>query len=130
MKIVDLPSGRKLEISDPPAPFAVSKALYQAVLDELGHLEINVSGNVANMMKDIFCTGFSSKKIEACLDECLKRVTIDKVKINEQTFEATSARQDYMDVCYEVALENLLPFTKSLYAKYQAILGKVESIQA
>lgn len=125
---VKLPSGRMLVIGN--SPFATSKALYQAVLEEFGNLEISMDAGVPDMIKNVFCLGFSSKKIEKCLDDCMKRVTIDSIRIDDQTFEKVEHREDYLDVCYEVALENLLPFTKSLYAKYQVILKRLESIQA
>lgn len=125
---VVLPSGRKLVIGN--SPFAISKALYQSVLEEFGNLEISMDEGVPSLVKNIFCLGFSSKKIERCLDDCLKRVTVDSIRVNEETFEKVEHRQDYLDVCYEVALENLLPFTKSLYAKYQAVLKDLESFQA
>jgi hypothetical protein len=44
------------------------------------------------------------------------------MKIVEDTFEPAEARDDYLKVMFEIAKENVLPFTKSLYAEYSPIL--------
>ncbi len=123
---IDLPSGAILEVG--LAPFGVSKALYQAVLEEAKTLKIDSKDELdVNLFKDIFCAGFSSKRIESCLDECMKRTLYNGKKIDSMTFEPEEARQDYMLVCFEVAKANISPFTKSLYAKYSDILGKLKA---
>lgn len=124
MKEVDLPSGAKLKIS--LAPFADAKALYQAILEEVKDVQVNLESDAANLIKDLFCISFSSKKIEASLESCLKRATYNGVKIDLKTFEPAEARQDYMQVCLEVAKENILPFTKSLSAQFTQIKDLLE----
>ncbi len=128
MKDVKLPSGATLSVM--PAPFADSKALYQAVLKETKAIPLSMQMEKASLLKDLFCAGFSSKEIEACLWECFKRCLYNGVKIIPDTFEPVEAREDYMKVCVEVAKENILPFVKSLYAEYQAISEMTESVQA
>lgn len=119
-KDIDLPSGAKLHIS--LAPFAAGKALYQAVLEEARDLRINDDAEVdVNLFKDLFCAGFSSKKIDKALDECMKKATYNSVKVSSDTFEPMEAREDYLDVCWEVAQFNLLPFTKSLMRQFSAL---------
>lgn len=119
MKEVKLPTGAVLKVT--PAPFADAKALYQAVLDEVKPLSIAGKPEV-EMYKDLFCAGFSSKKIEAALWECFKRCQYcdqrGDLKIDKDTFEPVESRDDYLTVCMEVAKENLAPFVKSLYAEY------------
>ncbi len=128
-KKVKLPSGAELEIW--VSPFEVSKALYQAMLDEVRGLKLDPKAEVdVNFFKDLFCAGFSSKKVEECLKECLKKATYNGARISSDTFEPVEARQDYMQVCFEVAQENVAPFTKSLYAKYQTILELMKSVPA
>ncbi len=125
-----LPSGATLKIQ--PASFAVSKALYQALLRELKSVQVNTTVEVGNFFKDLFCVGFASADIEACLWECFKRCTYNSgkgdLKIDEQTFEPVACRDDYMKVCVEVAKENVLPFGKSLYAEYLSARSMAESI--
>ena len=133
MKTVKLPSGAVLKIT--PAPFAEARALYQAVMEELKSIKLDPTADVdVNLYKDLFCAGLASKKIEACLWECMKRVTYDSgpgdFKIDGSTFEPVEARQDYLQVCFEVAQENIEPFMKSLYAQYAKILGTVQSVLA
>lgn len=125
-KEVTLPSGAKLLIT--PSSFPVAKALYQSVLNEMKPVEINSDDEMATFMKDIYCHIFSSPEIEKRLFDCMKKATYNGKRIEsvDDVFESVEARQDYLDVCYEVALENLLPFTKNLYAKYQAILVKMK----
>lgn len=121
MKEVILPSGAKLEIT--PSPFGTAKALFQAVLEEMKELKLDKNLDDVSVVKDLFCAGFSSKRIESALNECMKRVLYDGLKISDDTFEPVKARQDYLMACIEVAKENIHPFTKSLSAAYSAILG-------
>ena len=124
MKEVALPSGAVLKIT--PAPFAISKALYQAFLREAKGVKINSKMEMVELFKEVFCIGFSSLEVEKALSECFKRCTYNSgngdLRIDESTFEPLSSRDDYMTVCIEVTKENILPFTKSLYAEYEKIL--------
>lgn len=120
MREVKLPSGAILKVT--PSPFPVSKALYQALLRECKPMAISSGMEMASLFKDIFCIGFSSPEIEACVWECFKRCTYNagkgEFKIDADTFEPVERRDDYIKVCVEVAKENVLPFLKSLYAEY------------
>lgn len=82
-----------------------------------------------NFFKDIFCTGFSSKKIEKALGACLKRCTYNDLKIDENTFEPEEARQDYLPVLFEVLGEVIRPFLSSLIALLPQAIEKVEGLQ-
>jgi hypothetical protein len=132
LKEIKLPSGALLKIN--ASPFAVSKALYQAILKECKEIDFNSKMEVSTLYKEIFCTGFSSPEIEKCLWECLKRCTYNDgkgdLKIDDQTFEPVANREDYMKVCIEVTKENVLPFGKSLYAEFQLILATTENTPA
>jgi len=119
-----LPSGAKLKIQI--APFADAKNLYQAILREAYGVQFSMKAEMTSLLKDLFCVGFASQHIEACLWECFKRCTIDGLKIDKDTFEPVDRRDDYMKVCIEVAKANILPFVKSLYAEYQAIMPMIE----
>jgi hypothetical protein len=124
---VTLPSGAVLVVA--PAPFQAAKALYQAVLEEVKGVKVDPLAEVdVNLFKDMFCIGLSSKKIESALAECLKRVTYNGLKVDSSTFEPVESRQDYVTACFEVAKENIEPFTKSLYAQYAAILGQLQKV--
>lgn len=125
-----LPSGALLKIQ--VAPFADAKALYQAILEESKGLHVSASSDLTSVFKDFACIGFSSKKIEACLEQCFKRCTYDSgkgaLKIDKDTFEPLEAREDYIIVCVAVAKENILPFGKSLmqeFSHFVAITTKV-----
>lgn len=122
VKKVELPSGAELTIT--LAPFKDGKALYQAIAEELKAIDVEFDDDIdANFMKNLFCVGISSKKIEAALEPCLKRVLYNGLKIDDKTFEPANARQDYIPAMFEVAKENVLPFAKSLYAKYETVLS-------
>lgn len=129
-KEIVLPSGAKLAIT--LSPFAISKALLQAMLEEGKELKIDPKTEIdVNLFKDLFCTAFCSKKIEACVLECMKRVTYNGLKIDvNTTFEPEEARDDYMTVCYEVAKENVMPFTKTLTQQYSQILESLKKLPA
>jgi hypothetical protein len=121
-----LPSGAELRIT--LAPFSDSKALYQAFLEEIKGLKVESSTEIdTNFIKDIFCVGLASKKFEVALWKCMERALYNNLKITENTFEPVEARQDYMLVCFEVAKENIAPFTKTLmplFNQAKEILGK------
>jgi hypothetical protein len=125
MKEVKLPSGAVLKIG--LAPFEAARSLYQAVLEEAKSVMISSSTEMASVYKDLFCLGFSSKKIENCLWECLKNCLYNDLRIDAKTFEPVTARNDYMTVCMEVAKENIHPFVKSLYAEYGQFLSTLLS---
>lgn len=127
MREVKLPSGAVLKIQ--VSSFAVSKALYQALLKEIRTIPVSKDMNYPDIYKELFCTGFASPVIEACLWECFKRCTYDgDAKIDEHTFEAEASRQDYMSVCIEVAKDNIAPFVKSLFAGYQQFIAMTANI--
>lgn len=132
MRTFNLPSGAVLTLR--PASFEVSKNLYQAILDECKNVHISTGTDMASVFKDFACISFSSKKIENCLWECFKVCQYDNgtsgnLKIDKDTFEPVSARDDFMVVCVEVAKENVLPFMKSLYAEYAKFLKTTQSDQ-
>lgn len=132
MKEIKLSSGSVLQIT--PSPFVDAKALYQAVLVEAKTVPFHSKMEISSLCKELFCVAFSSEVIERCLWTCFKRCTYNNgngaLVIDENTFEPVETRGDYMQVCVEVAKENIFPFMKSLYAEYQAILAKVEKDQA
>lgn len=118
---VQCPSGAILKVR--PARFADSKKLYQVLLAEIRRVEIRVENmEMGNLMKDLFCIGFSSPHIEEamqkCFEVCLYNNGQGDRKIDKDTFEPVEARQDYIMVCVEVARDNIDPFTKSLFAQF------------
>lgn len=127
MREVKLPSGAILVLN--PAPFADSKALYQAVLKEAKGVAFTTKVEMGNVYKDLFCAGFSSPEIEKCLWVCMPRCTYNKLKITEDTFEPVSAREDFIIVCMEVAKENIHPFVKSLFAEWSNALESLTKSQ-
>ena len=114
-KEIKLPSGSTLVISLPP--FAEAKELFQAILEEVKDLKLDPKTEMdINFFKDIFCAGFSSKKIEKALNACMKRCTYNDLKMDENTFEDEKAREDYLSVVYEIIKEVISPFMKTLTA--------------
>lgn len=126
MDDIILPSGAKLKIT--LSPFVVSKALFEAVSAEAKDMRLDPQSDIdLNLMKNLFCAGFSSKKIDSALQECMKKCTYKGVRLTDDTFEPEDARQDYVSVCLEVALANLRPFTKNLFAELNRIGEKLGS---
>ena len=132
MTELKLPSGATLKIN--VAPFNESKALYQAVLEEVKLVNVSSDTDMMSLFKNLACAGFASKKIESCLWECFKRCTYDSgngdMKIDKDTFEPIEARGDYMSACIAIAKENIFPFVKSLYAEYDQFLAMTVKGQA
>ncbi len=126
-KKVKLPSGAELEITI--GSFAESKALYVAMMKEIKSLKVDASQDIDhNFLKDLFCAGFSSSEIDACLEVLMKRCTYGGIKITKDSFEEVDKRQDYMLVCFEVASANVAPFTKGLFAEFSALVAKVKAL--
>ena len=127
MKEIDLPSGAKLKLG--VVPFEFSKALFQAILEEAKALSLASSMEMADVYKSLFCIGFSSKKIEACLWKCFEKVIYEDkrgpLKIDKDTFEPVENRGDYMAVCLAVTKDNIDPFVKGLYAGYREFLAAI-----
>jgi hypothetical protein len=128
MREIKLPSSAILKIT--PASFEESRNLYQAVLEEAKNILIGSRTEMASVYKDLLCVGFSSKKIENCLWECFKKCTYNNgqtgdLKIDKDTFEPVSARDDYLKACMEVAKDNIHPFVKSLYVEYGHIIKMI-----
>lgn len=134
MKEIALPSGAVLKIM--PAPFVEARALYQALMEEIRNIKVDPTADIdVNLYKDLFCVCLSSKRVEACLWQCMKRVTynangVGDLKITQDTFEPVENRDDYLKVCFEVGEENIRPFMKSLFAEYRRILTMVQSALA
>lgn len=128
MKEVKLPSGAVLRIDS--APFENSKALYQAILEELRAVPIVGKSEVEEMLKNMACATFSSKKVEAMTWACMEKVLYNNLRVSKDTFEPVEARGDYIVVCSEVIKENVSPFMKSLYAEFGQVLGLLGSAQA
>lgn len=127
-----LPSGAVLKIQ--VAPFSDSKALYQAILEEMKGVVVTKDTDMSSVFKDVACIGFSSKKIEAALWKCFERCTYDSgkgaLKIDSDSFEPVKSRDDYMAVCLNVAKENIAPFVKSLFAEYKTFQATIGESQA
>ncbi len=121
-------SGAILKIN--AAPFKDARALYKAVLKEAKGVDVSSKTEIPSLYKELFCVAFSSDEVEKALWACLNRCTYDNgngdLKIDDSTFEPVAARDDYLQVCMEVAKENVLPFGKSLYAEYLAMLAMSE----
>lgn len=127
--MIELPSGAKLDVK--LAPFSDSKALLQAFLEEIKAVKMAADTQLdVNLFKDLFCAGFSSPKVEAALTVCMNRCLYNGLRIDRETFESAEARQDYMLACFEVAKENVAPFTKGLYAKYSTLLASLKDLPA
>jgi hypothetical protein len=123
-KEVKLPSGAILKIT--LSPFKDAKALYQAMLEEAKTLKLDPHVEIdTNLYTDLFCAALSSKRIETALWECMKRVTYNDLKISDDTFEPEAARDDYLQVCFEVAKENVQPFMKALMQQYSQVLNLI-----
>lgn len=125
MREYECPTGAKLTINQ--SPFADAKALWQALMGELKDVEISA--------QSLLCLGFTSHAVEKALEKCLARCTYDgttgaDLKIDKDSFEPIKCRDDYVQVCIEVAMENVSPFMKSLYAAYRVYSAMTGSIQA
>ena len=92
------------------------------------------SSSVMDMDLDLnFFKGFAgrmlyNKEINNLMWRCMVRCSIDDVAINRDTFEDVSLREDYIEICAYVILENLSPFLKGLYAKLGGVSKRLFSM--
>ena len=129
MKEIILPSGATLKIT--LSSFAVSRELYKAFLEEMKKIKLEATSEIdVNLFKDIACELIASPKFEKALWECMKKATIDDLKVTEDSFESEEARGDYISVVVEVAKANIMPFMKNLSAQFSHIMGEVINAQA
>lgn len=132
MREVTLPSGAVLKIQ--PAPFADAKTLYQALLREMRGISISGGATDAgDIIKNVFCAGFSSPEIDVALQKCLTRCIYasggKELKIDKDTFEPVECRQDYVKACVEVTKENVDPFAQGLFADFKTALSALVVIR-
>lgn len=121
LKVVKLKSGMELKIN--PAPFEVSESLFRAISEEMKNMKIESELPDVNFFKDIFCQGISSDKIRACTWACMDHALYNGLRITKDTFTPVAAREDYLEICFEVVKENIAPFTKNLYAQFSQVVG-------
>lgn len=127
MKEFNLASGAVLKIST--IPFAEAKALYQAMLKELRGVQFGANVNLTSVMKDLFCSGFSSQEVENALKKCLSRCLYNGVKIDDSTFEPEAARVDYTVVCLRVIEDVSAPFVNGLSVELNRALAMIPGVQ-
>lgn len=119
-----MPSGATLRVT--AAPFADSKRLYQAVLEEMRTMNLAPDRDIeTELLREMFLVGFSSKKIDSTLSVCLARSLYNGIRIGEDTFEDERTREDYLIVCWEVAYANLSPFMKTLPLLLKSAIAQV-----
>lgn len=116
---VKLPSGACLRITT--ATFERAHELFKAYCEEVKGLDVKMDKDVDIALdKNVFCTLVTSPKIENALRECMKSVTYNGAVVSLDTFKDPETWGDYVDVCLEVAKDNINPFTKNLSARFPA----------
>ncbi|AFC22577.1 hypothetical protein phi1422_0057 [Bdellovibrio phage phi1422] len=119
-----LQSGAELKIG--PASFRESKTLFDNVLKVVGKENWNPEHEVdINFIKGIVSQALSSEDVERALWPCLARSTYNGHKITEDLFEDVKLREDFLEICYEVGKENVLPFTKNLLEKFSHVFQEM-----
>lgn len=123
-KEVVLASGAKLNISH--IDLGDAKALYNAVMFEARTLKITNETELGlDLWSQVLFISQSSKEIDRCVTECMKRCTYKGQKITPDTFEPDEVREDYLSVWMEVAQEALSPFSKNLMRELPRLWGAV-----
>lgn len=118
LKEIELSSGKKLRVA--VAPFTDAKKLYQAIMREVGSIDMKASEEMdVNFIKKIICTLLSSKEIEDALMVCAKRSLYEDKKVTDECFEDVEARKDYFEILSYITWENVSPFLNGLFVKYE-----------
>ena len=121
MKKLTLPSGRILEVG--LSPWETGENLYQTIAGELlkmvssAHQELDES-----FILKIGLLVVSSKEVKRDIWACTPKCLIDGERLTRDHFEDEAHRDDYLLAMKEIAMVNIMPFMKSLYAQYAPIL--------
>lgn len=135
-KIVDLPSGAKLEIT--LAGFEEGEALTSAVAKEIEGIKLSSNINFSEMTADTPMTGelldvikslvarvLYSKEIKSVLWQCMSRATRNNIRVTKEMFDDEKVREDYIPIMREVLIYNLTPFFKNLGSLFTGIAKAV-----
>lgn len=110
-RTVQLPSGVEAIVN--VAPFKDSNRLFQAISREWKGTTLNLD---PKGMTGLFFAALSSIDVEKALWPCLHRCLYNGEKITADTFEPEETREDFMPLCLEVIVDNVLPFMKGLFS--------------
>lgn len=115
----------------PSAAWRDAVALKNAIHKEMAesHIAIDLSADISVVVKFVFQVD-SSEKIYDAIMKCLSKGTYNTVKITEQTFEETKAREDWYDVLEACLKVNYFPFVVGLRSKYNLIFKALKEISS
>lgn len=126
MRKVTLKSGKEVELGR--APFKEARALFSAFAEEMRGLKFDPGAEMdIDFIKNLLCTGVYSKKVDDALWPCMIKSNYMGVKIVQGTFDQEGAVEDFLEISYLVAWENVSPFLKNLYAQYESVLKEVKA---
>lgn len=111
-----LPSGAVLKITT--ATFERALELFKAYCEEMKGINLDENMSTLTLEKNTFCAIATSPRIEKALAACMDSVTYQGLKVTAETYKDPETWGDYMDVCAEVAKDNLNPFMKNLSARF------------
>jgi hypothetical protein len=134
--IKTLDSGAKIEIQI--ASFERSHRLFKAVTKEIESVKIalglkgelkdilnlEISDETLNTLKDIVARLISSDTVEAALWDCMATVLYNGKKVTRDLFEDIDARKDFLVLMKEVMVYNLAPFFQNLGSLFAGITRK------
>ena len=119
-----LKSGITLRVQ--AASFRKAKNLFDEVSKEIKSIHFDPKQEFdINFVKNALLGVISSEKIEVALWPCMESCLYGNQKVSADLFESIDARADFLEVCMEVAKENVLPFTKNLSSKFEPILKEL-----
>lgn len=119
-----LKSGRTLRVQ--PADFRKSKTLFDAVAKEIKAAHYDAKQEIdINFIKNTLLGLISSEAVEVALWPCMTGVLVGTDKVTPEFFEKSENREDFLEICYEVAKENVIPFMKNLSSKFEPILKEL-----
>lgn len=108
------------------APFRDAKRLFDAVIKEVKAAKLDPKQELdVNFIKDMLFSVVASESVEAAIWPCLAHSIYEKHRITTDSFESLEGREDFLEICYEVGKENILPFGKNLYAELSPLLGNL-----
>lgn len=125
-----LPSGHELIAQE--ADFETGVRLYQTIAGELAKQNIELKelseAAIGGILAKALLVLIGSRAVYDVTWECLKKATLDGMKITKETFEDMDKRADFIPCAKEVIMLNIRPFISGL--NLSSLTGLVKSTES
>lgn len=129
-----------------PAPTRIAKQLKQVVLKQLRKHDIDLgeaksmsemvnyfrqnTSKFVNLLKNLWIDLETDEEFERIISACMEKCTYDDISITDTLFDnKEEAKEYYMQIRYDCAIETLKPFFKKALGGLQALSNTKDDSQ-